>query len=118
MDRFCRQPLPCSQAEDNRAQRIARLNSDIAHARRQAQWKIVMFADAIRIGPLVRTSRGGGDQSSSLTERLEEFYNTTEEYTAFNAPSDQETWLRIVANEIKHKSQRIQTKVRVLEAGA
>ena len=71
-----------------------------------------------RMAPLVSTSGTSCNEISLLAARLEQFYNTTHDYTAFNAPSEQRVWLELVAKEIGRNYRRIGTKIRVLEVGA
>ena len=80
--------------------------------------KSVSVPHPSRIDSLLRSSQGGCEEINSLTERLEEFYNTTHDYTAFNAPDDRRIWLRVVAGEIGRKFRPQGAKIRVLEIGA
>ena len=77
-----------------------------------------MFTDANQLGPLVSTSQAGREQVSLLEKRLGHFYNTTNDYAAFSAPSEHAVWLKLVAEEIKGKFLRCGARIRVLEAGA
>jgi len=79
---------------------------------------MTMVQQVNRIDPLVSASRGSSGDFNSLAERLQEFYNTTQDYTSFYAPSNHGVWLRLVADEIETKFRRTRAKVRVLEVGA
>jgi SAM-dependent methyltransferase len=77
-----------------------------------------IFAQPSRLDPLISTTQCRGEQISWLAARLEKFYNSTQDYAAFNTPSDQGVWLRLVADEIRMKFREGCTKIKVLEVGA
>jgi SAM-dependent methyltransferase len=77
-----------------------------------------MFTDLNQVGPLVSTSRAGREQITVLERRLGDFYNTTNDYAAFNTPNEHPAWLKLVAEEIRRKFLRHGARIRVLEAGA
>jgi SAM-dependent methyltransferase len=80
--------------------------------------RLAILAQPYRLHPLISTSQFRGEQITWLTQRLEQFYNTTPDYAAFTTPCGQRVWLKLVAREMRRKYCQIDRRVRVLEVGA